>query len=236
LGTITQLYPTIELYSDGEPPQHTIFVLGKGLPAPLGAGDELLLVDPPDDAPTRFSLPERTAALFTGTPTEASIALLQTQSGGVAHVRIGDHYLDIYAQQGSTVVHIPAVGILCGGTFGSNQVPPRVAPGSDGQEELDALRLLARLVRDRRVQLYIPRQGALVHDRTQMMERLADDVAYIHGLRRVIPMLAKDGQGLNAGLAMADTLLPAGRHSPASRAVNAANIQTVFLASTHAQN
>ena len=40
----------------------------------------------------------------------------------------------------------------------------------------------------------------------EMMERLADDVAYLHGLRRVAPQLAGDGQGVNAALAFADTL------------------------------
>lgn len=211
-------------------------MLAKGLPAPLGDGDELLLVDPPDDAATRFTLPARTAAVQTETAPAAGLSILETQPGGIAHVRIGDHLLDIYAQQGATVVHIPALGILCGGAFGSDQMVPRLAQGSDGSEELATLRLLARLVRDRRVQLFVPRQGALIHERMQMMERLADDVAYVHGLRRVVPLLAHDGQGMNAGLAMADTLLPAGRGSPSARAVNAANIHTVFLAATHAQN
>ena len=46
---------TIELYSDGEPSRHTLFVMAKGLPPPLGEGDELHNADPPEDAATRFT-------------------------------------------------------------------------------------------------------------------------------------------------------------------------------------
>ena len=68
-----------------------------------------------------------------------------------------------------------------------------------------------------------------------MMERLADDVAYLHGLRRVVPPLAHDEQGMGAGLAMADTLLPAGRGSPAARRQCRQHPDNL-LSSTHAQN
>lgn len=239
LSTISQLYPTIELYSDGEPPRHTLFVLSRGIAPPLGEGDQLLLIDPPDDAATRFTLPQRTVAVYTESrqsATLATLATLETVPGGVAHIRIGDHLLDLYTQQAGAIAMLPALGLLCGGVFGSDHLLPRLAPGSDGSEELETLRLLARLVRERRVQLFIPRQGTLVTERSSMMERLADDVGYIHGLRRVVPVLGGDGQGVNAALAMADTLLPAGRASALCRAVNAANVQAIYLATTHTHN
>ncbi len=238
LGTITQLYPSIELYSDGEPPRHTLFVLHKGPAPPLGDGDRLLLVDPPEDARTRFSLPDHTAAIYTAAhaPRAAGVALVTGQSGGIAHVRVGDHLLDIYAQETGAVVFLPALGILCAGLYGSDALLPKVATGSDGQAELDTLRLLARLVRERNVQLYIPHQGALITDRVAVIERLADDVNYLHGLRRVIPALPARGEGLHAALALTDTLLPGARSSPACRAVHAANVQALFLTASHAHN
>lgn len=224
------------MFSEGEPARNTLFVLSKGLAAPLGGGDELLLVDPPDDVTARFTVPERTASVYTGEAGSAAVARVATQPGGTAHLRIGDHLLDVYSQDSATVVHLPALGILCSGQFGSDRALPRLDQGSSGLPELDLLRFLARLVRERNVRLYIPSQGTVVSDRVQMMERLADDVAYIHGLRRVVPALTRDGQGLNAALALADTLLPAGRTHTTCRAINAANVQAMFLAENHIQN
>jgi hypothetical protein len=69
-----------------------------------------------------------------------------------------------------------------------------------------------------------------------MMERLADDVAYLHGLRRVVPQLYEQHEGLAAALALADTLLPSERTSPEARALHAANVHTVYLAAGNRQN
>ena len=94
----------------------TPFVMAKGLPPPLGEGDELHLRILPKTPLPALRCP-RTAAIQTDAMPAAAISPLETQSGGIAHVRIGDHLLDIYAQQGATVVHIPALGILCGGSW-----------------------------------------------------------------------------------------------------------------------
>ena len=68
-------------------------------------------------------------------------------AGGVAHIRIGEHFLDVYSQQAGAIVHLPAIGVLLGGVYGSDVVPPQIAAGSDGEEELDTLRLIARLLK-----------------------------------------------------------------------------------------
>jgi len=214
-------------------------VLGRGLAPPLGNGDELLLIDPPADT-SAFVLPERTAVLFTsvsgaGTAPPGA-ARVQTKPGGIAHIRLGDHLIDLYTFDSGTVAHLPELGLFCSGAFGSNRLPPRIAPGSDGSAELDALRLSARLVREGRVRLLIPRIGDLVNSPQEMMERLADDVGYLHGLRRVVPQLYERHEGLAAALTLADTLLPPGRASAESRAIHAANVHTVYLAAGNRQN
>lgn len=215
-------------------------MLGRGSPLDAagysGNGqpeDELLLVDPPADAVQRFKLEGRVAALFTGAPPPAEapgLPLVHTMPGGEAHVRVGSHLLDIYSLRAGTVVRLPALGLICAGGYGSDALLPEVAAGSDGSAELDVLRLLARLVRERTLQIFIPRCGALVAEPVAAMERLADDVAYLHGLRRVVLPLAQAGAPLAGALDLADTLLPANRRDAACRALNAANVERTFAA------
>ncbi len=185
LAEIQRLFPGIELYSAGDPPAHTLFVLGRGLAPPLGAGDELLLIDPPADC-SGFALPERTAALWTQPDAESvaapGVARIQTRPGGVAHIRVADHLLDLYTFAGVTLVHLPALHLLCSGPFGSGETLAQARAVDDPSAALEALRLAARLVREGRVQLLIPAHGALAHGSLAAMERLADDVA---GLRPI---------------------------------------------------
>ncbi len=231
---ITQLYPHIELLSEGDPPQHSLFLLGRN-PLSIGqAQDEFLLIDPPSDVTSRFRLEGRVAALFTGEDRHAGVAVVHSLPGGLAHVRIGDHLLDIYSQRGRAIVHLPALGIIGAGDLGSNATLPAVAVSSNGEEELDALRLLARLVRGRKLQLFIPSVGALSGDAVEVMERLADDVAYLHSLRRVIAALVRSGDPLDAALALADTLLPANRRTPRCQAINRENVRRLFASSESA--
>lgn len=226
--TIVQLYPLLELFSAGDPPANTLFIMGR---APLTieavVEDELLLIDPPADASTRFRLEGRVAALFTTPSQAAGIPLVQTMAGGVAHLRIGEHFVDIYALAHGAVVHLPALGIVCSGQYGSNASLPQLAPGSDGSAELDALRLLARLVRQRRLQCFLPRVGAWSGESVEAMERLADDVGYLHGLRRVAPALMQQGESQANMQRIADSLLPATRRTPLCRAVHQTNLEIV---------
>lgn len=183
LSEIQRLFPGIELYSAGEPSAHTLFVLGKGLAPPLGTGDELLLIDPPADS-SAFVLPARTAVILTqpegGAPVPPGAARVQTQPGGVAHIRVGDHLLDLYSFAGVTLVHLPALRLLCSGPLGSglSGVAGGVAGGAEGA--LEALRLAARLVREDRVQLLIPALGTPAIGRVEAMARLAEDVNRLH--------------------------------------------------------
>jgi len=239
---ITQLYERLELFSEGDPPQHTLFILGQREPLTqiesldqlelLGqSSDQLLLIDPPPDATQRFRLDGDVAALWTGPPPpQSDLPRMQTQSGGLAHVYVGEHFVDIYAQTHSTLVHLPTLGVLCGGTFGSDATLPVLGPGSDGGEELDTLRLLAHLVKERNVQLYIPHVGVLARDRVAIMERLAADVAYLHGLRRVIPAMAQRGDDLAAVRAVEESLLPAARTRESCRVVHRRNVQRLYAA------
>jgi hypothetical protein len=226
--TITQLYPHIELLSEGDPPQHSLFVMGR---TSLNIGqtqDDFLLIDPPSDVTSRFRLEGRVAAIYTGETHHPGVALVHSLPGGLAHVRIGDHLLDIYSQKGRAVVHLPTLGIICAGDLGSDAILPAVAASSIGEDELEALRLLARLVRGRKPQIFIPSVGALRSDMVEVMERLADDVAYLHGLRRVIPTMASNGDPLDAALALADTLLPVNRRTPVCQAINRENVRRLF--------
>ncbi len=113
---ITQLYEHLELFSEGEPPRHTLFVLGRPTLAernPLQATpDQLLIIDPPANVSTRFRVEGNVATLFTGPVVETGFPLLQTEAGGVAHIRIGEHYLDLYSQPQSNVIQLPALGVL----------------------------------------------------------------------------------------------------------------------------
>ena len=227
---ITQLYAHLELLSEGEPPANTLFIMGRdGIPTPdaLLGRSQLLVVDPPDDLITRFRLEDDAAVLFTGAPRSVGLPVVQTMAGGVAHLRIGDHFLDIYAQLGAVVLHIPALGVIAGGSFGSDCLPPLLGERSAGEAELDTLRLLARLLKARNFQLYIPAGGATSNDRTAVMERLAGDVAYLHGLRRVIPPLVQRGEALETVERISDSLLPAHCQSPRGVAIHEHNVQTL---------
>lgn len=219
---IIQLYKHLELYSAGEPAQHTLFVLGRS--PGLLVSDQLLLIDPPADAAQRFKLEGDVAALFTGTPLSVGVPLVETQPGGVAHLRVGTHLLDLYTQPDGNVVHLPAVGVLVGGNFGSDVMLPTLPMGSDGEAQLDTLRLLARLVKERQLQLYIPRIGTLCQERTEILQRLAADVAYLHSLRRVVPALVERGDDEATIQSIAASLQPADRRSALATQTHQANV------------
>lgn len=229
---ITQLFARLELFSAGEPPSHTLFVQGEPNLAehnPLQpAQEQLLLIDPPVDVADRFRLPTQTAVLFTGEPTAVGLSLLETKPGGVAHLRIGEHFLDLYSQVGSAVVYLPALGIICGGSFGSDAILPAVAAGSTGDQELATLRLLAQLVKQRRFQLYMPRIGTLSRSPVEMMERLAADVAYLHGLRRVVLPIAQQHEPFTQIEAVAASLLPAARRSLVCQEQHQTNLRHLY--------
>jgi len=229
---ITQLYEHVELYSEGEPQRNSLFVLGR---PPLSvvnvADDQLLIVDPPADASSRFALEGAVATLFTDAGVETDLPRVETQEGGVAHIQIGEHFLDVYGQADGAVIHLPALGILCGGGFGSDVALPRLAAGSNGDGELETLRLLAGLLK-RRLQLYIPRVGAPVNDRVAALEGLADDVAYILGMQRVIPAIVARGDGAETALALGESLLPAGRRGQGALETHRRNLRSIFLAAS----
>jgi hypothetical protein len=234
-GKIIQLYRYLELFSEGDPPRNSLFVFAPATgPLPIGnntpSEDELLIIDPPADMSQRFKLGNQVAALFTSTPEAAPVALLQTVPGGIAHIRIGDHFLDIYSQQHSALVHLPALGIFCGGDYGSDSTVPRLAPGSDGSEELETLRLLARLIKQHRVALYIPRTGNQLTDKMSVMEKLAGDVAYIHGLRRIVTPLALRGESMEAVSDLAESILPRDRRMSIAWAAHRANLSSLAQA------
>ncbi len=218
-GRITQLYRYLELFSEGTPPRQSVFVFAPGS-GPISVGesaprdDQLLIIDPPTNFSQRFRVGNQVAALFTGPPQPTSLALVQTVPGGVAHLRIGDHFLDVYSQRHATVIHLPALGILCGGGFGSDSTLPRLADASDGSDELDTLRLLVRLVKLHRLALYIPRVGSELSEKVAVIERLAVDVAYVNALRRIVTPLAQRGEGLEAIQDLSEDALPRERRTP----------------------
>lgn len=233
---ILQLYQDLELFSEGDPAANALFVLGRSLgvvPDQVGLWrDQLLVVDPPLNLEARFRLEGDVAVLYTSKETNevdapGGLARVQTMAGGVAHIRIGEQFLDIYSQRAGAVVHLPAIGVLLGGTYGSDVVPPRLAGGSDGEEELDTLRLIARILKGYHFQLYIPHRGSMVQDKLVVMERLAADVAYLHGLRRVVPALVQRGESWEMIEAVGASLLPSAVESPAARAVHTANLHTL---------
>ncbi len=227
---ILQLYEHIELYSQDDPPRNSLFVLGRPPLSVLNdAQEQLLIIDPPGDASSRFKLEGAVAVLFTDPDREIDLPRLTAAREGVAHIQVGQHFLDVYNQPHSTIVHLPALGIICGGDFGSDVTLPRLAPGSSGGGELDTLRLLAGLLK-RRLQLYIPRIGEPVSDQVRALEQLAEDVAYILGMQRVIPPMAQRGDAFEAVGALSDSLLPGSRRSPLARAVHEENLRTLFRA------
>src|SRR5689334_10787124 len=82
-GKITQLYRYLELFSEGLPPRHSLFILAPGggpiaLSDNAGDDDQLLIIDPPADVSQRFRLGNQVAALFTGEADATIIPLLQT--------------------------------------------------------------------------------------------------------------------------------------------------------------
>jgi hypothetical protein len=232
-GKITQLYRYLELFSEGSPPHHSLFVFAPA-PGPIALRDsptrdeQLLIIDPPHDLATRFRLGNQSAALFTAQRESTDIAVVETQAGGVAHLRIGEHYLDVYSQRQSAVVHMPALGIICGGNFGSDSTLPALAPASDGRDELETLRLLARLVKQHRLALYIPRVGNELTEKTVVMERLAGDVAYLNELRRVVTPLALRGESMEAISDVAERALPQNRRNPLAMATHETNVTTLL--------
>ena len=235
---ILQIYQDLELFNEGDPPANSMFVLGRSLgivPGQVGLWrDQLLVIDPPPDLEARFRLEGDVAVLYTSGEADrqdaaAGLARVQTMAGGVAHIRIGEQFLDIYSQRAGAIVHLPAIGVLLGGTYGSDVIPPSLAEGSNGEEELDALRLIARTLKGHHFQLYIPRVGAMVQDKLVVMERLAADVAYLHGLRRVVPGLVQRGESWEMVEAVGVSLLPAGMQSPAAKAVHTANLLTLAM-------
>ena len=229
---IVQLFEHLELFSEGEPAQHTLFVLGRTSLAQLNPTqpplEQLLLIDPPSDVRQRFKLAGDIAVLSTGAALDVGLPQLQTVAGGVAHLRVGEHFLDVYTQSQGAIVHLPALGILCGGSFGSDAALPPLASFSNGDEELDTLRLLARLVKQSRLQLYMPRSGVLSSNQAEVMLRLAQDVAYLHTLRRVVPALVQRGDALSDLLQLADSLLPEERRSALCRETHLMNLQTLY--------
>jgi hypothetical protein len=232
-GKITQLYRYLELFSEGAPPHHSLFIFAPAS-GPISLGDspqrdeQLLIIDPPRDLATRFRLGNQSAALFTAQTEATDVPIVATQAGGVAHLRIGEHFLDVYSQQHSAVVHLPTLGIICGGNFGSDSTLPTLAPAADGREELGTLRLLARLIKQHRLALYIPRVGGELTEKTAVMERLAGDVAYLNELRRVVTPLALRGESVEAISDVAERALPQGRRSPLALATHAANVTALL--------
>lgn len=227
---ITQLYQNLELYSDGEPVRNTLFVLGRTLAAGPTAvlSEQLLLIDPPPDAQTIFQLNGDVATLYTGNvkgTDGVALPRIETLANGLAHLRIGDHFLDVYTQSSSAIVHFPALGILCGGEFGSDSLLPSIADGSDGSEELEALRLLASLLKRQHFQLFIPRNGSTSSERMAVMERLAADVSYLNSLRRLIPQALQQGDAVETIEVVAQALLPQPRNSPVCQAVHERNVE-----------
>lgn len=229
---ITRLYEHLELFSEGDPLHHSLFVLGRPTLAeqnPLQASrEQLLLIDPPQDVTERFRLDGDVAVLNTGKPIAVALPQLQTEAGGVAHIRIGAHFLDIYSQQQGNIVYLPALGILCGGNFGSDRIVPVIGDNSDGSEELETLRLLAQLVKGRNFQMYIPRIGALSQDRVTVMQRLAADVAYLHEMRRAIAGLTERGESEEVLETIAATLLPEQRQNSSSEPMHQHNLSQIY--------
>ncbi|HQY93725.1 hypothetical protein [Caldilinea sp.] len=224
---ILQLYQNLELFSEGAPARNSLFVLGKGIDAAGSPRTHLLIVDPPADAPDRFQLEDDVAALYTGDGPHAAVPQVELIAGGVAHLRVGEHFLDVYVQQAGVIAYLPAVGVLLSGDYGSDALPPRIVPGSDGSDELETLRLLARLIKHENFQLCVPHVGSPVREKPAIMERLATDVAYLHGLRRVVPGLLQRGEPLETIERIAESLLPENRQSEEALAVHSANLSVL---------
>jgi len=224
---ILQLFQNLELLSEGDLVRNSLFVLGQTEDQAGATRRQLLIVDPPEDITERFRLEDDVAVIYTGDQARAGLPQVELAPGGTAHVRVGEHFLDVYAQQAGAVLYLPAVGVLMSGDYASDALPPRILPGSDGSEELETLRLLARLIKSENFQLCVPRVGATVREKPAVMERLAADVAYLHGLRRVIPGLIQRGEPLETIEVIAESLLPADRHSEEAQRIHDANVQAL---------
>lgn len=224
---ILQLYQNLELFSEGMPACNSLFVLAEGVDVSGHSREQLLIIDPPDDAAERFKLGEDVAVLYTGDRRPVALPQVESIPGGVAHLRVGEHFLDVYVQKAGVIVYLPAVGVLLSGDYGSDALPPRIVPGSDGGDELETLRLLARLIKLENFQLCVPYVGSPVREKPQIMERLAGDVAYLHGLRRVVPGLLQRGEPLETIERIAESLLPADRQSEEAQSVHAANLSAL---------
>jgi hypothetical protein len=224
---ILQLFQDLELFSEGDPACNSLFVLGQSVDGSGSPRRHLLIVDPPEDIDERFRLDDDIAVIYTGDQPRAALPQVELVPGGTAHVRVGEHFLDVYAQQAGAVLYLPAVGVLMSGDYASNALPPRILPGSDGSEELETLRLLARLIKSENFQLCVPRVGATVREKPAVMERLAGDVAYLHGLRRVIPGLIKRGEPLETIEVVAESLLPDDRRSEVAQRIHDDNVQAL---------
>ena len=122
------------------------------------------------------------------------------------------------------------MGILCGGSFGSDLALPDLGEGSDGEDEIESLRLLARLVKRRRLQLYIPRTGSVSSDKVEVMGRLAADVSYIHGLRRTVSQALAENKFWSQSEQITETLLPENRRTPAALTTHRQNIERLYNA------
>lgn len=142
----------------------------------------------------RFRLDGDLAVLSTGATIAVALPQVQTGAGGIAHIRVGAHYLDIYSQQQSNVIRLPALGILCGGSFGSDALVPTVRTFRWQRGVRDPA--LAGTIRAKRrnFQIYIPRCGALSQDRLAVMQRLAADVAYLHEVRHRPEQFSRTGR------------------------------------------
>lgn len=252
---ILQLYDELELLRLGSPPHHSLFVLGR---EPLSAGpdtlttgnpatnparspdaDRLLLIDPPADLHDRFRIEGDAACLLTHAiqsrkehdASHLHLPRLQTRPRGTAHIRMGRHYLDIYTQAHYAAVYFPALGILYGGVFGSNEDLPLLADEDDGSDALEMVRLLAALVKSRTVRLWISKVGELGKETVPIMERLASDVAYLHNLRRIgtAPAML---DSVEKRQTLGETLLPQARRGPLARKTHQQNLEILH---THSQ-
>jgi len=198
---ITQLYTHLELFSYDDPIMHSLFVLSRD--------NSFSLVNPTLDK----------VSLTDSSDESTDQLLLIDPPADEAHIRIGEHFLDIYSGLENNVAHLPAVGVLCGGGFGSDALPPAIAIGSDGGHELDTLRLLARLVKQSRIQLFI----------------LADDVAYLHGLRRLATDHVARGEKMGTFLSASEELLPAKYTASIAAEIHHRNLQILFVSAATSQ-
>jgi hypothetical protein len=223
---ILQLYAHVELFSEGDPPANSLFIQGRAQ-TPNG-GDHLLIVDPGVDAATRFRVDGQVAVIFTAEAVAVDLPLVHTVAGGVAHIRLGEHFVDIYSQKHGNVVVLPALGIVCSGRFGSAHTLPLLAAESDGTDELETCLLLARLLKQHHMQLFIPRSGGLIDDKALALDHLATDVSYLHSLRREIAPLAQRQEPIDRVQTQVEALLPRERATPGAETVHRANVARLY--------